>query len=648
MSGIGSWLWGTNQLDESVDKATSELLPAGSEDIALNLEICDQIRSKAVPPKDAMRSLKRRLNHKNPNVQLLALSLTDICVKNGGDHFLTEVASREFIDNLVSLLKSPTINRDVRAKILRYIQNWAVAFGSKPHLSYAGQAYRDLKREGFDFPPEDFSAASSAMVDTQTAPEWIDSDVCLYCRDPFTFTNRKHHCRNCGRVFDHKCSSKTLPLPHFGITQEVRVCESCHKELTKHKNDRLPSDRRPHKHSSRRQRHATADEEADLQRAIRLSLEQAYGNSHYVPSSSPAYGASEPPLVAPISHAADDENDPDFKAAIEASLREANAPRPSAPVDVGSYDYATTGPVYGNGNGFVPASREATPRPPPENAYDLSAVESDTILTFSQTIEQLSAQGGRDLSRYPAVTQLLDKANGLRPKLAMNLDDAGRKEELLVGMNDKLAQAVKLYDRILTEQVARPRYGAPQPYYQQQAYQSAYTASQPSFVPPQAPYAPQQPAYAQQPYSPSHQAQYSPAPSQTPYSSSAPNQPQAQQVSSQPPVVPPQSQYAPPPPAQAQPTQPSAPVPPTPQPQFAPSVPAPAPAPTSSVPQPQQAHPAPYHPSYAPQPQPQPLAQLPSSIFPIVPSNPPTSFNLQERNVPNGFGEAKEASLIEL
>ncbi|KAF8908224.1 hypothetical protein CPB84DRAFT_1649542, partial [Gymnopilus junonius] len=90
---LSVWIWGTSQLDDAIDKATSELLPAGGEDIALNLEICDQIRSKSAPAKDAMRALKRRLNHKNPNVQLLALGLTDICIKNGGDLFLTEVAS---------------------------------------------------------------------------------------------------------------------------------------------------------------------------------------------------------------------------------------------------------------------------------------------------------------------------------------------------------------------------------------------------------------------------------------------------------------------------------------------------------------------------------------------------------------------------
>ncbi|KAF9507322.1 hypothetical protein BS47DRAFT_1422197, partial [Hydnum rufescens UP504] len=440
-----------------VDKATAETLPYGGENLELNFEISDCIRSKTVPAKEAMRSIKRRVNHKNPNVQLFALTLADTCVKNGGDHFLVEVASREFMDNLVSILKIPGVNSDVKQKILRLIQNWALAFESKTGLGYATEVYKALQKDGFSFPPKDVVAASAAMVDTKTPPEWIDSDVCLRCRTPFSFTNRKHHCRSCGLVFDQQCSSKVMALPHLGIMQPVRVCDSCFIKAGRTKTAPFPEEpgapsrlsrklsRRVTEHLGRKSADELMDEE--LQRAIQLSLEEAGLREQHGPrrteyATSPISLVSEPPMLEiPATNPADD--DPELHAAIEASLREANAPKPSAPV-------ADESATRSDSHVSTPAELESSQN------FDLNPFESDAILTFSQTIEAAHARGVTDLVRQQGVNELYDRANGARPKLVRSLDDTGRKEQLLAEMNEKLSQAARLYDHLLTTQVSSP------------------------------------------------------------------------------------------------------------------------------------------------------------------------------------------------
>lgn len=58
-----------------VEKVTSEALPLGA-DISLEaFEVADQIKANSVHPKVAIASIKKRLNHKNPNVQIMTLTV---------------------------------------------------------------------------------------------------------------------------------------------------------------------------------------------------------------------------------------------------------------------------------------------------------------------------------------------------------------------------------------------------------------------------------------------------------------------------------------------------------------------------------------------------------------------------------------------
>ena len=528
--------WRADAFTEQVEKATSELLPVGLEDIVLNLEICDQVRAKQVPAKQAMQVLKRRVGHKNPNVVLLALGLTDICIKNGGDHFLQEVASREFMDNLASVLRNPAgVNNDVKAKALGLIQNWSQIAQAKPaQMAYITDIYKQLKSDSsFEFPLLDPNVvASAALVETLTAPEWVDGEVCMRCRTAFTTFNRKHHCRNCGNVFCQQCSSHNMALPWFGIGQDVRVCDGCYArkgppkdaaKLSRSKsvNSSSPSSSAKHVPSGRgasashhrsatvggkSKRSARQKEEDDIALAIKLSLEasgQSTGQSSRpeafaVPSQpSAARGTVERAPNGRVLEGTDADDDPDLAAAIAASLRDWAPPQPSAPDGIN--DTAGSAPASGAAARGSDAVRSDLPLPP---SLDLAPQDIDNILTFSQTIQARHAHNQRsgivDAPVPQPVQALYEKATSARPRMARNLEEGHRRHNVLVSMHDKLTEAVRLYDRLLDAQMTRPAYAYPSHAYQpaqysaptQQGYGYGYEQSGQSDPTPEALYAP--------------------------------------------------------------------------------------------------------------------------------------------------------------
>lgn len=117
---------------------------------------------------------------------------------------------------------------------------------SPPHMQYSesfgvipepyGRSPQDQlnTRDGVELSPSSLiernNDSSRRRPRVQEPPVWIpdhDAPRCMTCGAAFTMVRRRHHCRNCGKVFCAHCSQHAVPLPHFGIWKAVRVCNVC-------------------------------------------------------------------------------------------------------------------------------------------------------------------------------------------------------------------------------------------------------------------------------------------------------------------------------------------------------------------------------------------------------------------------------------
>ena len=69
---------------------------------------------------------------------------------------------------------------------------------------------------GFDN-PDFINNQNNQSIQSIQPHRWINDNVvdnCYNCQIPFSWINRKHHCRSCGRIFCSKCSNFYIQLPH--------------------------------------------------------------------------------------------------------------------------------------------------------------------------------------------------------------------------------------------------------------------------------------------------------------------------------------------------------------------------------------------------------------------------------------------------
>lgn len=80
-----------------------------------------------------------------------------------------------------------------------------------------------------------------SMIDREDASEisegskgWLmdtASQQCMACHKPFDIIDRKHHCRNCGRIFCASCSNQSYHRVHDSKGENVRVCSKCYESM---------------------------------------------------------------------------------------------------------------------------------------------------------------------------------------------------------------------------------------------------------------------------------------------------------------------------------------------------------------------------------------------------------------------------------
>ncbi|CAM0880530.1 unnamed protein product [Alopecurus aequalis] len=133
-----------------VDRATSDMLIGP--DWAKNMEICDICNRDPGQSKDVVKALRKRMAHKNPKVQLLALTLLETAIKNCGDIFHMHVAERDVLHEMVKIVKKKSDPR-VKEKVLVLVDTWQEALGG-PRARYPQfyAAYHELVRAGAQFP----------------------------------------------------------------------------------------------------------------------------------------------------------------------------------------------------------------------------------------------------------------------------------------------------------------------------------------------------------------------------------------------------------------------------------------------------------------------------------------------------------------
>ncbi|TRM69626.1 hypothetical protein BD626DRAFT_447660 [Schizophyllum amplum] len=141
---------GANPYDDVVNKATDENLTGENWEILLNL--CDKVSEEGQEgARNALAALLKRLVHRNPNVQLYALSAAEALSKNCGIEVNREIASRAWTQGMEKVITDRNTHDKVRKRALGLIAQWTAEFQNDETLGIMEDCYHSLEAKNYKF-----------------------------------------------------------------------------------------------------------------------------------------------------------------------------------------------------------------------------------------------------------------------------------------------------------------------------------------------------------------------------------------------------------------------------------------------------------------------------------------------------------------
>ncbi|KAF8210778.1 hypothetical protein K438DRAFT_1916531 [Mycena galopus ATCC 62051] len=140
----------TNPYDDIVVKTTDEHLTSENWELILNL--CDKVTDEGPDgAHNVVAALLKRLTHRNPNVQLYALSLAEALSKNCGIELHRELASRAWTAGLERVVTDRNTHDKVRTRALGLVAQWTAEFADDSTLGVMGECYEALKAKNYKY-----------------------------------------------------------------------------------------------------------------------------------------------------------------------------------------------------------------------------------------------------------------------------------------------------------------------------------------------------------------------------------------------------------------------------------------------------------------------------------------------------------------